>query len=73
MSAQRVEQIIAYGEALARCYQTVLSKQEKRALHEWESKPALRHSTDWPGWEKHIGLFPGSRPARITVFRRRVG
>lgn len=62
---------LEYFKAMIECYGNVLSQKEKDELHAWEKQnlpsavqvdsfPWERAlgSSDWPGWEKHIGKFP---------------
>jgi len=70
MSVTRVEQIIAFGEAMTRCYNTHLAQAECDALHEWESSASFTRTDDWPGWARHIGLRPGAASAKPTLVRR---
>jgi hypothetical protein len=70
MSARRVEQIIAYGEAMISCYSRQLSQEERDALHEWESSDAFTRTDDWLGWAKHIGLRPGATSEKPRLVRR---
>ena len=69
MSVKRVEQIIAYGEAMIRCYETQLSEAEKLCFHTWESSDEFTRTDDWPGWAKYIGLRPGAKP-ELELVRR---
>ena len=63
MSVRRMQQIIAYGEAMVRCYDWQLSQEERDALQKWESSDAFTRTDDWPGWTRHIGPRPGQPPA----------
>lgn len=65
MSVRRVEQIIAYGEAIIRCYETQLTPEERRRLHEWEASDDFTRTDLWPGWARHIGLSPCA-PTKAT-------
>jgi hypothetical protein len=70
VSVRRVERIIFYGEAMPRCYESLLSNVERARLHEWESSDAFTRTDDWPGWAKYIGLRPGAVVPRLSVMRR---
>ena len=64
------KQIVAYGEAMVRCYQTQLSQEERQALHKWESSEDFTRTDDWPGWAPHIGLRPGVQIRRPKLVPR---
>lgn len=67
-SKQRIEENLAYGEAMVACYDHMLTPHERTALHTWEDSPQFTSTDDWPGWEKYIGKRPGAVEA---VARRR--
>jgi hypothetical protein len=70
MSVKRVEQIIAYGEAMVHCYETHLSAEEQRALHVWEDSDDFTRTDDWAGWAKYLGPRPVAMTARPALVRR---
>jgi hypothetical protein len=58
---------LTYFEKMHNCYATSLTGEEKRALQDWEraERAAADHlvaTSDWPGWEKYIGLPPWRMP-----------
>jgi hypothetical protein len=70
MSVQRVEAIIAYGEAIVDCYNNRLSPEERQALQDWEYSDEFTRTDFWPGWAKYIGLSPCAPKAKPTLVRR---
>lgn len=70
MSVQRVEQIISYGEAMVRCYQTTLTPAERVQLHAWELSADFTRTDLWPGWARHIGLSPCAEPSKPHLVQR---
>ena len=49
-----------YCAAMVGCY-SALPDHERAELHDWESEhvdgSGVCATSDWPGWEKHIGKF----------------
>jgi hypothetical protein len=71
MSVRRAEQIIAYTEAMVKCYNTQLTPVERRQLHDWEASAAFTRTDEWPGWAQYIGLSPCSHQmAKPQIVRR---
>lgn len=70
MSVKRVEQILAYGEAMIWCYRNQLSAGEKVQLHAWDSSDKFTRTDDWPGWAKYIGPRPGAETRKLEMVRR---
>ncbi len=68
MSKQRIEEILAYAEALCDCYENTLTAEERAAFHAWEDSPQFTRTDEWPGWERYIGKRPG---AQLELVRRR--
>jgi hypothetical protein len=54
---------IRWFEAMVNCYDKNLSEEEKDALHKWDREmiggPEGLGTSDWPGWKKYIGEYPG--------------
>jgi hypothetical protein len=47
---------------MAECRQNQLNNEERAELDEWEKQNldgSFVCTSDWPGWEKHIGRRPG--------------
>lgn len=70
MSVERVERIIFYGEAIVRCYETMLSPTERAALHAWEASDEFTSTDLWPGWMPYIGPSPCVRVTKPQLVRR---
>lgn len=70
MSVKRVEQIVAYGEAIIRCYETMLTVEERSALQAWEYSNKFTSTDLWRGWARHIGLSPCIEPSKPHLVRR---
>ena len=62
MGRAKIDQkaVLSYFEKMHNCFATALTEEEKQALQDWETaERAADHlvaTTDWPGWEKYIGL-----------------
>ena len=56
------EKTIEWFRSMVKVYKEVLTPEEKADLHEWEKenlgRPKGLSTTEWPGWEKHIGSPP---------------
>jgi hypothetical protein len=55
------EQGLEWYQRMHNAYKEQLTPEEKSKLHEWEEENLGREefsTSDWPGWEKHIGLPP---------------
>lgn len=57
------EKRLAWLEDMVDCYENTLTGEEREHLHSWESEHVLGdgesgRSSDWPGWERHIGRSP---------------
>lgn len=72
MSVKRVEQIVAYGEAMIRCYETMLMPRERAALQAWEYSDEFTSTDLWPGWARYIGLSPCALHSKPEFVRRAV-
>ena len=68
---KRSERIVAYTEAMVRCYHQILTAEERAGLHAWEASPAFTSTDEWPGWSRHIGLSPVLADRRPELLRRR--
>ncbi len=56
-----VEQGLEWYRKMINAYDELLTSEEKAKLLEWEKENLGREeigTSDWPGWEKHIGLPP---------------
>jgi len=56
-----VENNVEWYRKLVDAYKNLLTSEEKAQLHEWEKEhlgSGNIATSDWPGWEKHIGLPP---------------
>lgn len=65
--------VLNYCEQLVLCYHETLSLSELRELELWEKlnlPSATLGTTDWPGWEKHLGKSP-MRVTNQNMQRRR--
>jgi hypothetical protein len=52
---------IQWYEAMIDAYHRLLSEIEKKELQEWEKENLGKNNlatSDWPGWQKYIGLPP---------------
>jgi hypothetical protein len=52
------QEVWDYFTAMHDCYRFTLSEEEKLALAEWERSAKFTATSDWPGWETHIGKGP---------------
>lgn len=54
--------LLKWYEQMALCFERELSAQEKADLDRWDREwvdgGAGLSTSDWPGWEKHIGKRP---------------
>jgi hypothetical protein len=69
VSVKRVEEIIAYAEAMVRCYESQLLWGERAELHDWEASDSFTRTDDWPGWARYIGLRPGASIPKLGLVR----
>lgn len=56
-----VNRNLEWYRKLVDAYDRLLSPEEKVQLHEWEKEhlgDGNLATSDWPGWERHIGLPP---------------
>lgn len=52
---------MAWYQKMMDTYHNTLTAEEKNALAEWEKENLGKDekaTSDWPGWQKHIGLPP---------------
>lgn len=54
--------LLQWYEQMALCFERQLSAQERADLEQWDREwvdgGAHISTSDWPGWEKHIGKRP---------------
>jgi len=67
-NSQYRKEFESWYERLIETYSN-MTQEERLALEEWERENLDGHSvgtSDWPGWEKYIGVPPGKCPLPIS-------
>lgn len=63
-SSENRLQLLKWYEQMTLCFQRELSAEERADLEQWDREyvdgGARVSTSDWPGWEKHIGKRPNS-------------
>lgn len=71
MSSDRIQRILTYTDAMVHCYRSILSEDERLALHQWEASDNFTSTDEWPGWVQHLGLSPCMTPPKPCLLQRR--
>lgn len=73
MSSERSKaavQMMRWYRGLVETYNTRLTEEELKSLAQYEASPNFTCTSDWPGWEKHLGPPPFSVPKKSQTERK---
>lgn len=72
---QARQMLLHWYEQMTLCFERELSTEERADLEKWDREwvdgGAGISTSDWPGWEKHIGKRPNMKLVHFEGSRRR--